>query len=72
MEPIKICAQLYRVTTEKDGGSKIVLECGSESLTSVQKLLALNGSGNVNLAVAIVPFLDSSSTVDWPDVSLNT
>jgi hypothetical protein len=56
--PIKLIVQLERVTTTKDGGSKIVFVCGAESLASIQKIQTLNATGDVSLAIACVPFSD--------------
>lgn len=42
----------------KDGGGKITLEFGADSLESIQKIQSWVSSGDMNLAVAITP-LDS-------------
>ena len=54
-EAIHMICQLYKVSSTRDGGSRIVLDCGSESLDAVQKIQKLNAMGDVNLALAIVP-----------------
>ena len=55
-EAIKLICQLYKVTTTKDGGSRIVLDCGSESLKAVQRIQTLSSLGDVSLAIACVPY----------------
>jgi hypothetical protein len=55
MGPIKLIAQLKEIKHTKDGGTRIVLECGKESLPDVQKLEILNSTGDTNLGIAIVP-----------------
>lgn len=56
-EPIKMIVQLYKVSTTKDGGSRIVLDCGAESLSAIQKIQRLNAAGDVSLAIAVVPYV---------------
>lgn len=56
MDPIKLIVQLDSVRTTKDGGSKIVFECGADALEEIHRLQVLNGTGEINLAVVIVPF----------------
>ena len=56
LETIQLVCQLYKVTSGKDGGSRIVLDCGVESLEAIQKIQRLNAQGDTNLAVAIVPY----------------
>lgn len=57
-ETINFVAQLYEVKTRADGGSRIVIECGADALEAIQKLVKLNGTGDVNLAVAVCPFVE--------------
>lgn len=56
MEPIKLIAQLKEIKHTKDGGIRIILDCGADSLIDVQKLEKLNSTGDINLAIAIVPY----------------
>lgn len=55
-EPVKIIAQLHSVRTTSDGGGKITLEFGYDSLEGVLELQRLNSQGQTSLALAIVPF----------------
>lgn len=55
-EVINLIVQLERVTTTKDGGSKILFVCGAESLPAIQKIQMLNAKGDVSLAIACVPY----------------
>lgn len=52
---IKMTCQLYRISTDRDGGGKLILEFGSDSSMAVQELMAVSLNGDTNLAVAIVP-----------------
>lgn len=56
-EPIILIAQLYKVSTTKDGGSRIVLDCGSESLNAVQKIQRINADGDVSLTWAVMKYV---------------
>lgn len=53
---IKLIVQLFRVTTNRDGGTRIQFDCGAESLEAIQRIQTLNSQGDVNLALAIVPY----------------
>lgn len=55
-ETINLVVQLFRVTTSKDGGTRIQFDCGAESLEAIQKIQTLNAHGEINLALAIVPY----------------
>lgn len=55
-EPIKLTTQLYRIIFNRDGGGRIFLDFGAESLKSIQKLQDLNSEGDVNLATVFVPY----------------
>lgn len=55
-KPIKLVAVLERVSTSRDGGTKITLVCGADSLSAIQELQTLNAEADVCLALAIVPF----------------
>lgn len=57
-ELIKLTGQLFKVTTEKDGGSRIILDVGYDSLTGVQELIKMNGNGEINLAIVIAPYFE--------------
>lgn len=56
MQPIQITAQLYEVKTKRDGGGRLVLDFGVDSLQDILELQRLNAQGDVNLAIAIVPY----------------
>lgn len=58
IEPIKLICQLDRVTTTKDGGSKIVFVCGAESLSAIQKIQNANAVGDISFAIAAVPYAE--------------
>lgn len=64
MQPIKLTCQLSRVVTTKDGGGKLTLEFGHDSIEAVHQLQLLNGIGEVNLAVVIVPFEDNQNFIN--------
>lgn len=53
---IKFTAQLDKIVSTKDGGTKITLDCGYDAIEAIQELQRLNGVGGINLAVAIAPF----------------
>lgn len=55
-EVIKLTGQLFKVTTTKDGGSRIIIDCGYDSLGAVQELIKLNGNGDINLAIVVCPY----------------
>jgi hypothetical protein len=57
-QPVRLIAVLNKVSSTRDGGSRITLDCGAESLDAVQKLQRMNADGEVCLAIAIVPFKD--------------
>lgn len=56
--PIKLIAQLYSVRTTKDGGSKVTFEVGYDSINAILELQKLNATGEINLAIAIIPYDD--------------
>lgn len=66
MEPIKLIAQLGRMSLDKDGGGKITLEFGSESSSAFKQLVDLHAKGEISLACAFIPYGDGGS--DWPDL----
>lgn len=60
-EPIKLTGQLYDIRTKRDGGSRVTLDCGAESLASIQQLVGLMALGDINLAVVLVPYRNDLS-----------
>lgn len=57
-EAIDFVCQLYSVKTTRDGGSRITLDCGAESLRAIQRIQTLNSKGDISLAIACVPYLE--------------
>jgi hypothetical protein len=55
MKPIQLVAQLYDIKTKRDGGSRLTLDTGLESLEGIQNLLGFMAHGEMNLHVVIVP-----------------
>lgn len=66
MNPIKLVAQLDRITTTRDGGGKLTLEFGADSLSAIHELQTLNGTGDTNLMVVIVPFEERIASHENP------
>lgn len=58
---IRLIGQLYQVTTRKDGGSRVVIDVGYESIGGIQELQRMNGAGDTNLAIAIATYEESSA-----------
>lgn len=56
----QITAQINSIKTLKDGGYRLTLDFGQDSLDAVQKLITWNNSGEANFAVVIVPYRDES------------
>lgn len=52
----QVTAQLYSVTTKKDGGGRISFDFGLESLKGIHKIQEWNAQGGMNFALAIVPY----------------
>lgn len=52
----KFIAQIYSVTSRKDGGGKIILEFGADALEQVQKIQRWNSLQGMNIAIAAVPY----------------
>lgn len=50
-----ITAQLYSVTTKKDGGGRIQFEFGMESLNAIHRIQKWNAQGGMNFTVVCVP-----------------
>jgi hypothetical protein len=53
---IEFCGVLYDVRTKRDGGGRIQIDFGADSLLAVVELQKLNAMGDINLGIAIVPF----------------
>lgn len=51
----KLTCQLFRVTTNKDGGGRVQFDFGLESLEDIQKIQQWNGQGERNFTIAVVP-----------------
>lgn len=65
-EPIQFYAQLFDIKTRRDGGGRVQLEFGADAMHAIVKLMALNASGDTNLALAIVP-ISGGSNNDEPE-----
>lgn len=63
--PIKLIVQLFEVKSRPDGGMRIILECGKESIEGVQELIRKNAYGKSSYAIAMVEYRDKS---DLPDI----
>lgn len=55
-KPIKLIAELYSVTTTRDGGSKVIFLCGTDSLSAIQAIQNCNAEGDTMFALVAVPF----------------
>lgn len=66
MLPIKLTVQLFRIISNRDGGGRILLDFGSDSLEAIQQLQTLNAKGDINLAAVFVPFEETN--FDLPGV----
>ena len=51
--------QLFKITTDKQGGGRIQFDFGAESLDEIQKIQKANGRGGMNFALAVVPYKES-------------
>jgi len=56
--PAKIVTQLFKISTNKDGGGRIQFDFGADALREIQKIQNWNGSGGMNFAIAVVPYND--------------
>lgn len=56
---IKLIGQLYEVRSRRDGGSRVVIDVGNESIEGILELQKMNGLGDTSLAIALTPFNDS-------------
>lgn len=52
---IRFIGQLYDVRTKRDGGGRITIDFGAESLEQIMELQRANAAGDTNLAFAVVP-----------------
>ena len=48
--------QLYDIRTKRDGGGRLQLDFNGDCLIPIQQLQQCQINGDVNLAIAIVPF----------------
>lgn len=69
-EPIKIIAVIDRVTTMKDGGGKITLEFGNDSLTHVQEMQKIAANYNKAFVMVFAPFDKSEVISDNDEIEL--
>lgn len=51
---ISLTAELMQVTTTRDGGFKIVLTCGTDSIEAINQLIKLHVKGDTLYGVAMV------------------
>lgn len=56
MEHINLIAQIDTIRTTKDGGYKITLECGQESLKAITDLMNIQAKGDQSIQVSIIPY----------------
>lgn len=59
-EVAKIVGQLYRVSSNKDGGGRITFDYGAESIEEIHKIIRANSTEGMNFALAIVPYKGQS------------
>lgn len=55
-EVIRMTVQLYDIKTRRDGGGRVQFEFGADAMHAIAQLMALNASGDTNLAIALVPY----------------
>lgn len=60
-EPIKMIVQLYEVKSRKDGGGRLVLEFGAESMAAATDLMKINANQESLFALALMPVVDSDN-----------
>ena len=53
---IKLTAQINKIQTTKDGGYRIALDTGSDSLQGIIELQKLHARGDTSLAIAIAVY----------------
>lgn len=58
---IQMTAQLYDVRTRKDGGGRIQLDFGADSIEAVMAIQRLNSIGDTSFAIALVPIHQNES-----------
>lgn len=63
MKTIRMTAQIYNTRIGRDGGGKITLDFGADSLPAIKELMGL---GDANLAIAIVPYRETPKAAVGP------
>lgn len=58
MSALTFCGQIYKIQMNKDGGGRIIFEFGLDALEAMQGMMALQAHGEINLAVAVAPYVD--------------
>lgn len=48
----------------RDGGGKLTVEFGKESIEAINELSKLNSQGDINLAAVFVPFDEDEISLD--------
>jgi hypothetical protein len=66
-EPVKLVLQLNNVKTHKDGGGRITFDFGLESLNEIHRLQKINGRGEQNFMVVVVPH-NETKTDQWEQI----
>lgn len=56
---IKITGQINKIQTTKDGGYRLTLDTGCESLQGILELQKLHARGDTSLAIVIAPYDDN-------------
>ena len=47
--------QLFKITSNKDGGGRIQLDFGADAIEEIHKIQKANGRGGMNFELALVP-----------------
>lgn len=68
VKPIQIVCQIDRITMLRDGGGKLTVEFGKESIEAINELSRLNAQGDLNLAAAFVPFTEQITDFEMPEI----
>jgi hypothetical protein len=70
MEPVKLTLQLNNVKTAKDGGGRITFDFGLDSLNEIHRLQKINGAGELNFMVVLVPVSQSQekNAEEWEKI----
>ncbi len=50
-----LTVQLFKITSNKDGGGRIQLDFGADALEDIHKIQKANGRGGMNFELALVP-----------------